>query len=104
MLDFNQLQTELEALDKQFLGLMIFNLLKKGKLDYIDLSLRYVSYLESEKRDASHLTADLAYSLMHHRHPELVGGETEQEKQDFINEKALSALHRTRLFPENAKL
>lgn len=100
MLDFAELEKQLGSLEKGFLNLMLFNLMKKGKLDYIELSKQYVRYLESEKEDARTLVCDLGYSLMHHRHPDLVGGKTKEEKLKFTNEKAISALKRTHLFPD----
>lgn len=101
---FDELQKELGELSKPFLHLMLMNLMEKKKIDFVELSETYVRHLERQKSDNWSLTADLAYSLMHHRHPELVGGATKKEKQDFIDEKALSALRRTKLFPETAKL
>lgn len=99
MLDFAELEKQLGNLEKGFLNVMLFNLMKKGKLDYIELSKQCVRYLESEKEDNSKLITDLGYSLMHHRHPDAVGGKTKEEKFKFINEKAISALKRTGLFP-----
>ena|ERR1700748_1420249 len=100
MLDFEELEKQLSQLEKGFLNLMLFNLMKKGKLDYIELSKQYVRYLESEKEDARTLVCDLGYSLMHHRYPDAVGGKTKKEKLDFINEKAISALRRSKIFPD----
>lgn len=101
MLDFAELEKQLSQLDRQFLNLMLFNLMKKGKLNFHDLSGQYVAYLESENKDAAQLTHDLAYSLIHHRHPDAVGGKTKEDKLKFINEKAISALKRSRMYPDD---
>jgi len=101
MIDFERLEKEVGMLDKLFLNLLLFNLMKKGKLNFIELSNQYVKYLESEKSDAAQLTHDLGYSLMHHRYPDIVGGKTKQDKLNFINKKAISALKRTKLFPDD---
>lgn len=57
-MNFEDLEKELTKLDRPFLNLMLFNLMKKGKLHFIELSNQYVRYLEDEKKDARVLTND----------------------------------------------
>lgn len=99
-MDFAQLEKEIGKLDKMFINLLLFNLMKNGKISFRELSEQYVQYLESERQDKMQLTNDLAFSLMHHRYPHVVGGKTKEEKLTFIHEKAIDALKRTRLFPD----
>lgn len=101
---FDEIQSELEKWDTQFVNHLILELMKKGKVNFTDLSKQYVAYLEFERVDQRDLTAELAVSLVQHRNPKLVGGKTEKERKEFMDNKALTALRRTRLFPETAKL
>jgi hypothetical protein len=99
-MDFAQLEKEVGKLEPIFINLLLFNLMKNRKLSFDTISKQYVKYLESEREDKMQLTNDLAFSLMHHRYPHIVGGETKEEQLKFIHEKAIDALKRTRLFPD----
>ena len=97
---FDEIQSELEKCDKGFINQLFYELLLKEKVNFNDLSNRYVAYLEKNKKDDWQLTVDLAYSLMHHRYPDVVGGKTKEDRLNFINSKAIDALKKTKLFPE----
>jgi hypothetical protein len=100
-LTFEQLENELSSLDKDYLKVMIFNLLVKGNLKYDELSELYVRYLERTRKDNRDLITELAVSLVQHRNPKIVGG-NKKDKKEFMDNKAINAIKRTKLFPENA--
>lgn len=98
-MDFEKVEEWLGSIDPGFRNLMIFNLLVKGKLKYEDLSKQYVRYLEERDKDGRDLIAELATSLVQHRNPKMVGGATKADRKAFMDEKAIKAIRRTRLFP-----
>lgn len=100
-MDFESVEKWIGEIQPEFRNLLVLNLLIKDKLKFEDISKQYVRYLETRDKDGRDLICELTTSLVQHRNPKLVGG-AKSEKKAYMDDKAIKAIRRTKLFPETA--